>query len=269
MNAVTMSSVPPTQSIPATQLKPKEHGAYAILAIPILTALVACGPSVASVCIAVASITGFLAHEPLLVAIGHRGARAQRTSPAATKRLALLLAITVAGGSAALLLGDMKVRVALAACAAMAVVSFSVAIAGKHRTLAGQLLGVAGLSIPCLPMLLAGGMGISISLEVWGTWLIGFLSTTIAVRSVIASQKRQSRLFHISTLAFLTLSVLLATVVGKLELPIVTTPMLAMSWYLLWSPPPAKYLKRVGWTLVAGTVATAVWMAIAVSSSFS
>jgi hypothetical protein len=151
----------------------------------------------------------------------------------------------------------------------MAVVSFSVAIAGKHRTLAGQLLGVAGLSIPCLPMLLAGGMGISISLEVWGTWLIGFLSTTIAVRSVIASQKRQSRLFHISTLAFLTLSVLLATVVGKLELPIVTTPMLAMSWYLLWSPPPAKYLKRVGWTLVAGTVATAVWMAIAVSSSFS
>jgi hypothetical protein len=242
MSAVTMSSATPTPSMPATQLKPKEHGAYAILAIPILTALSVCSPSVASACIAVASITGFLAHEPLLVAIGHRGARAQRTSPAATKRLALLLAITIACGSTALLLGDTKVRFALAACAAMAIVSFSVAIAGKHRTMAGQLLGVVGLSIPCLPLLLAGGIELPVSMEVWGTWLIGFMSTTIAVRSVIASQKRQSRMFHIMMLSFLTLAVLLATVVGKLDLPIATTPMLAMSWFLLWSPPPAKYL---------------------------
>ena len=263
MSAVTMSPATPIPSMPATQLKPKEHGAYAILAIPILTALVACGPSVASVCIAVASITGFLAHEPLLVAIGHRGARARRTSPAATKRLALLLAITVAGGTAALLLSDTEVRIALAACISLAVASFSVAIAGKHRTLAGQLLGVAGLSIPCLPILLAGGLDMSVSIETWGTWLIGFSSTTTAVRSVIASQKRQSLHIHIAALSSLTLAVLTATLSGRFNLPIATTPMLLLSWYLIWAPPPARFLKRVGWTLVAGTISTSIWMVIA------
>jgi len=37
-------------------------------------------------------------------------------------------------------------------------------------------------------------------------------------------------------------------------------PMLCASWYLLLAPPPAKQLRRIGWTLVAVTVATAICM---------
>lgn len=256
-------AAPATDRLPAAQLKPKEHGAYAILAIPILTSILSTGPTVVGSCIAVAAVTGFLAHEPLLVAIGHRGMRTQRNAPGAIKRLAVLLTLTLVCGLVALLLGDSQVRMALVACAVLAVLSFAVAIAGQHKTLPSQLLGVVGLSIPCLPMLLAGGIETSKALEVWGTWLIGFTSTTIAVRSVIASQKRQSRLFHTAVLTLITLAVLSATLSSQFLLPLAAAPMLLMSWILLGLPPPAKHLKRVGWTLVSCTMATALWMAIA------
>lgn len=245
------------------QLKPKEHGAYAILAIPIGATLAATGFTLVSACIATAAIAGFLAHEPLLVALGHRGARVQRSHPTALRRLASLLAITLIAGMTALVLGETPVRLALVTCVLLAVISFSIAVAGHHRTLPGQLLGVVGLSVPCLPMLLAGRVDLSISIEAWATWLVGFSSTTIAVRSVIAAQKRRPRQFHLIALTILTLMVLLASFIGRFELPIVTAPMLMMSWYLLCSPPPAKYLKQVGWTLVLGTVATGVWMVVA------
>ena len=141
--------------------------------------------------------------------------------------------------------------------------SFVLAIAGKHRTLGGQLWGIIGLSVPCVPILLAGDIPVGLTMEAWGTWLIGFGATTLAVRGVIASQKRQSRAIHWGVIAGLSIAVAALTWAG-FQIPIVTLPMISMSWYLLYAPPPAKQLKRVGWTLVGGTFATACWMAIMV-----
>lgn len=244
---------------PAATLKPKEHGAYAILGIPIVTALAIAGPTEVGLCVAVAAVTGFLAHEPLLVTLGHRGSRAQRTTPAASRRLAVLLFVTVACGIIAIAMGTNAIRLSLAGCGILAVASFALAIAGKHKTLGGQLFGVIGLSVTCVPIMLAGGLGISTTNEAWSTWLIGFTATTMAVRGVIASQKRQSRLWHWTMIAALSLLVIGLTLAG-VRLPIATLPMLAMSWYLMLDPPPAKQLKRVGWTLVVGTIASAAWM---------
>ncbi|WDQ16788.1 YwiC-like family protein [Rhodopirellula sp. P2] len=50
---------------PAAKLKPKEHGAYAILAIPLITSLIVAGLTWGGLCVAAASGAGFLAHEPL------------------------------------------------------------------------------------------------------------------------------------------------------------------------------------------------------------
>ncbi|MCA9137296.1 MAG: YwiC-like family protein, partial [Planctomycetales bacterium] len=94
----------------AAKLKPKEHGAYAILGIPICTALIMTGPTVVGSAVAVASIAGFLAHEPLLVAIGHRGKRAQRTTPNARKRMVVLLALAFACGLIAIAAGSIAAR---------------------------------------------------------------------------------------------------------------------------------------------------------------
>ena len=75
MSTATIESAKIPRCDAAANLKPKEHGAYAILAIPIVTAILVTGPTVVGLCVAVASLAGFLAHEPLLVALGHRGAR--------------------------------------------------------------------------------------------------------------------------------------------------------------------------------------------------
>ncbi len=242
-------------------MEPKEHGAYAILGIPIVTSLIIAGASVSGVCIAIAAIAGFLAHEPLLIVWGLRGLRAKRSTPAARNRLLLLLLVTLAGGTTALFLGSPAVRWALLVCALLAATSFAVAIAGKHRTLWGQLWGIVGLSGTCLPILLAGGLAVSTSLELWTAWMIGFAATTLAVRSVIAAQKRKSRSLHWAGIGVLSI-VVAALTVSSYSLAIVALPMLATSWYLLFAPPSAKHLRRVGWSLVACTITSAVWMIV-------
>jgi hypothetical protein len=103
-------------------------------------------------------------------------------------------------------------------------------------------------------------------MEAWGTWLIGFGATTLAVRGVIAAQKRQSRVLHWGVIGGLSIAVAALTWSG-FKIPIVTLPMISISWYLLYAPPHAKQLKRVGWTLVGGTVASACWMAVVVRGS--
>ncbi len=261
MTTATVESAKISRAESAANLKPKEHGAYAILAIPIATAILVTGATFVGLCVAVASIAGFLAHEPLLVALGHRGARAQRTTPTAQRRLAVLLLVTVACGSIAMVAGSTSVRCSLVACGALAIASFVLAIAGKHRTPAGQLWGVVGLTVPCVPILLGGDVPARLTMEAWGTWLIGFGATTMAVRGVIAAQKRQSRALHWGAMGGLSIAVALLTWAG-FQLPILTLPMISMSWYLLYAPPHAKQLKRVGWTLVVGTVASACWMAV-------
>ena len=59
-------------------LVPREHGAYGQLAFPLITSFLVAGVSTVSLLIAASVVAGFLAHEPLLVLVGRRGARAQR-----------------------------------------------------------------------------------------------------------------------------------------------------------------------------------------------
>lgn len=261
MNDVKPNVMTGTSADAAVKLKPKEHGAYAILGIPIFSSYMIAGPTLVGSCVALASVAGFVAHEPLLVWLGHRGARAQRTAPAAPMRLGVLVTVTVACGAIAMVRGAASVQWSLVGCGVLAFVCFAIAIVGKHRTLGGQLAGIFGLSVPCVPILLAGDLPIASTMEAWGTWLIGFTSTTMAVRGVIAAQKRQSRTIHWLAMAGISTLVVALTFRGFV-IPVVTLPMIVMSWYLMFDPPHAKHLKRVGWTLVVGTVLSALWMTL-------
>lgn len=173
----------------------------------------------------------------------------------------ILLAITTGSGIVAFLLGSQMVRLALVGCLALAVVSFLVALSGRHRSLGGQLWGVVGLSAPSVPISLTGDIDSRAAMVIWLIWLLGFTSTTVAVRGVIAAQKRRPRLVHwlILTGASLWMTIL---VIGHSYEPLIVLPMLIPSWYLMLLPPPARYLKRVGWALVVGTVATGSLIAV-------
>lgn len=242
-------------------LKPKEHGAYAIVVIPMLTALAASNVSLVGIAVIVAALAGFFAHEPLLVALGHRGGRVQREAPNARLRTTYLLMLSFAAGAMSMWCGTADVRASLVGCFLFAIASFALAISRQHRTLGGQLFGVVALSVPSVPILLAGGMSVQQSLVVWGVWLLGFVSTTLAVRGVIAAQKKQPRALLFSGVGLSSLAIA-GAVWGGIWLPLATLPMVAASWLLMMWPPPARYLKRVGWTLVAATLATAALIAI-------
>ena len=54
------------------RLWPREHGAYGKIALPVVPML-AMAPSWAGLAFTVAASACFLAHEPILVLIGHRG----------------------------------------------------------------------------------------------------------------------------------------------------------------------------------------------------
>lgn len=248
--------VKPVPAAAAAKLKPKEHGAYAILGIPLVTALLIAGPTLTGVCVAIAATTGFMAHEPLLVAWGLRGARAQRNTPAAKQRLAWLLSVSGICGTVALVLGTTAVRVSLLGCLVLAVVGFALALSGKHRSLFGQLWGVVGLSATCLPLLFAGGMPLPQVVDFWMVWLLGFSATTMAVRGVIAAQKRQPRGIYWGIMALLIAAVSGLSLSGHSHV-LVALPMLAMSVYVMAWPPPAKYLWRIGWSSLGCTLATA------------
>src|SRR5262249_5726331 len=84
-------------------LLPREHGAYAQLLVPLATALALRPPSWSSVLFALAACCAFLANEPLLVALGHRGKRACELDGAhAVRRLAITACGAVVAGVAAL-----------------------------------------------------------------------------------------------------------------------------------------------------------------------
>src|SRR6185503_16637530 len=57
---------------------PREHGAYGQLLLPLATALAISDTHVSAILTSIAALAAFVAHEPLVVLLGRRGARAQR-----------------------------------------------------------------------------------------------------------------------------------------------------------------------------------------------
>jgi choline-glycine betaine transporter len=94
-------------------LLPREHGAYAQVIFPLLTALALGGITVSALLLVIATVTVFLAHEPVLVLLGNRGGRAKReTSAPAGRRLAWLVVVGLAAGLVGLWLAPSAARVA-------------------------------------------------------------------------------------------------------------------------------------------------------------
>src|SRR5512139_2368612 len=110
------SPAPPPPGRPQRQgpsLLPREHGVYAEVLFPIVTALIIGPASPGGVCFAIAIIAAFLVHEPVLVLLGRRGGRIKRELGApARQRLVLLASIAAASGVIGLWNATTPVRIA-------------------------------------------------------------------------------------------------------------------------------------------------------------
>jgi hypothetical protein len=243
-------------------LTPKEHGAYGQLGLPLLTALGMGRPSVAAACLTAAAVAAFLAHEPALVLMGQRGTRAAREDgPRARVRAAQLGALAVAGGAAGLWLMPAASRWTAGVPAVLAVALAPFVLRGDERSTVGELVASAALSSAALPVALAAGVPAAGAFAAWAAWCLVFFVSTFAVRAVIAHAKAAAswprRLAGPAAAAALAGAAVALGIVPPSG-AVGAVPMLAVSLFIAARPPRPQQLKRVGWSLVAASVALAI-----------
>ena len=244
---------------------PREHGVYAQLLFPLVTAIAIGVSTPAAFALAAAVVCSFLAHEPLLVLLGQRGARAGRDQRSRARHWFVPIAVVAAMYAAlAIALMPPTARVALIIPAAFAFLVVIVIVAGREHTMAGEILtGLTLASVAC-PLALAAEASLSAAVTCAAVFATIFVSATLAVHAVIVRTRRQSAtairvgaaLFAVTSLAalFWLAQVGWTRVAGFWA----ALPFAGVALALVVVLPPAQRLKVVGWTLVAASAATSV-----------
>jgi len=248
------------------RLWPREHGAYVQLLAPLLAVFLATGATVASLLFALGGCLAFIANEPLLVILGHRGRRSRdRDGLRARRALLLLVPVAVASGIAGFSLGPAAARASAALVAGPAVVLVLLAWRRQERSLVGELVAAVVLTGVAVPTAVAAGMPWHDAVVVWAAWACGYASTVIGVHRVIArhrrSATRRDRVIGFG-MVIATLAVIASAVLTLWAL--VALPLVASSAALVLWPPPASRLRTIGLALVGASL---VSISIVVASS--
>lgn len=248
----------------ARSLWPREHGAYFQLAIPIIAALAAQRPTAAAVALAAAAGLAFLAHEPLLVVLGHRGAR-QRSATGSRARvyLAALGGSALAAGAAALVLSPpITLRVA-ALVAVPAAAALALAWHRRQQTLIGEMIATVALTGAAAPVAVASGAAPIAAIAAWSGWAVGFGAGVIAVHRVMARHKRAATAIdRVLGLGLAAVTAACVALAARSTTALIALPLVATSALLVIAPPAATRLRAIG---VAIAVAAAGSCALALA----
>lgn len=259
-----MTSAPVTSASPPRSLAPREHGAYGQLGAALVAGLALAVPNVAAVGIAVGALATFFAHEPLLVLLGQRGAKArERDGERAAKRLRLLITIALVFGGAGLFFAPTIARIGAVPPALLACVVVWFVWRKEEKTAVGEIVAATALSGVGFPIALAEGVDIFRAGLVWFVWVIAFALATFSVRAVIARAKHEGPGSIVT--AYVALIGSIVTSVGlaladslPLSVPIALAPFEVLGLGVLIAPVHTKHLRRVGWGLAAASVTTCV-----------
>lgn len=239
-------------------LLPREHGAYAELIFPLLTALALGNISLAQWLLAFAAVAVFLAHESVLVIVGDRGSRAGSLLKGQAKWTSTIL-LAVAVTTAALGLwqapaGALRtVFIPLFATALL----IPLIISHREKTLAGELLVALIFSTALIPIALAGAVGFETASVASGVWFVVFALQTLTVRAVkahIKTNTEAARLTH----AIVALSLSLAVIAMLLffnHKPLIAPvaaifPAALVALACVWLRVHPRHLRTLGWGLV-------------------
>jgi hypothetical protein len=249
-------------------LWPREHGAYAQLLAPLVTALVVTPPTWQAGLLAFAACCAFLANEPLLVILGHRGKRMRENdSPRAKRRLVLLVVLAAIAGGVALAYSPPPVLEVAGWIALPALVTIILAWRRAEKSVIGEIVAAIALSGAAAVVVAASGARVSVAAALWAAWAIGYGCTVIAVHRVIARHRTPP------SMADAVAAVLLAVIgIGTILLLVEPTlagvsllqtvgaaaPLALSSLALVVWPPRATYLRTIGFVLVGASLCTAV-----------
>lgn len=249
-------------------LWPREHGAYAQLAVPLLTALALRPPTVASLALAIAACLAFLANEPLLVMLGHRGARMRELlGQRAARRLRWLVVVGVALAVAGLSLAPHHVLVVAAVVAVPALAVIGLAWTRSEHSLAGEIVAAIALPGASVPVAVASGTSWQTAAWLWAAWSVGYVASVAGVHLVLSRHRRAASWRDLCLGACITGVALGACVLGgRIPLVWVSVPLLASGAVIAWRPPRAKQLRAVGVALVVASVLSSVIGVVATHS---
>lgn len=236
-------------------LLPREHGTYGEIAFPLITALVLGSWNLAVWGLVLVAVGGYLAHEGFLVLTGGRGPRARREQrQAAVMSVATFGAIALSGASFSLSALTPDAWIGALAASGLSMVAVASALIGREHTLPGELLAAIALPAWGVPVALQGGVPWFTALTAWGVWSLGYAAATFVVHVVIRRTKGQS-----------VSAALAGTVACAVAGPIVSLaaiPLSVAALTLAWLPVTAKRLRHVGWTVIAASVLTLIWLTI-------
>lgn len=244
---------------------PREHGAYGQLLFPLVTALAIARPGASAFALAGAAIATFIAHEPLLVLLGQRGARAAR----AERRRALawfggfgVAAVVLAAAGIARM--PPAARLALAVPAVLALVLAAVIAVHREHTTGGEILSAVTLSSLSLPIALAAGATLVASLTCVLVFAASFVVATLAVRAMIVWMRHPlGASTRVGAAALAAGAVGALVVLARASLtteaaPWAALPVCAIAFVLAALAPSPRHVRAIGWLLVGATALEAI-----------
>lgn len=171
---------------------PSEHGSWGFLFEPIVASL-AIGLSLPGAMIAVMTIGGFLARQPLKVLIIDRtGQRNAERARVAAAFIAVYVSIALFGFSWAIYLGGLLPFVPFLSVLPLACIQIYFDGSRKSRGLLPEIFGAITISSSSAAILLAAGSGWPPALSLWAVMISRLIPSIIYVRNRLKLEKGKS-----------------------------------------------------------------------------
>jgi YwiC-like protein len=255
-------------------LLPREHGAYGQMALPLVTSLAVAGITLPALLIALSVVAGFLSHEPLLVLLGQRGARATREmGRRAMIWVTILVAIAIGSGLFALALVPIAIRWSFLLPVVPAVVLTPLIAKKQEKSGWAEVAVALAFSCAAVPVCMAAGSPLRTALAVATVFAAIFVTATLAVRVVVLrvrgggnpQAERKTRMAALILTGVIASILISAAMSGWTPWATVlaAAPGLALAAGLALFPPSPTRLRVVGWTLVVASAAAAITLVTA------
>lgn len=246
------------------RLRPREHGAYAMLTFPVLSGLVLGGISWAGAAFALMAAACFLAHEPVLIVLGGRGERLRSSHDLSARRRLLRLGLVVAAATVVFVVmapgGAWPPALLSGVLAALVGVLLLI---GRTRTLAGELLVACAFASVHGTVAASGAAGQRAVFLPVAVWAASFAVATLAVHALKFRFKgRGPGRWTVAAAPTLAGALVVVAAMGLVAghplggLAVALVPKAAVVLALAAVAVHPRHLKRVGWSLVVADTAT-------------
>jgi hypothetical protein len=244
-------------------LLPREHGAWGQLALPLVTGLALGRPGAAALLLATAAVFAFLAHEPLLVVLGHRGARVEAELGRRARRAPVVrIAAAAAAGAGGLALAPPAALIPSLVAAGLFVGAAQLAFFRLERTTAGELVVASALAVCAAPVALAAGAPPHWAAAAVVTWITAFAAATLPVRAILLRARTKGAVDR-RPLAAAGVTALVGAGLwsgSHAWIPwtaaLAPLPVAALALALTAVPIRPQRLTAVGWSIASASVAT-------------